>query len=93
MDDNAYPQRHHSHVTDSKAKSMLRSAIPPEWMLRELSENDYGIDFQLEFTSPCNQVTGQIVGIQLKGTSTGNMSNQGSHSVSAKNGPKRFGFN
>ncbi|HDV6334047.1 TPA: DUF4365 domain-containing protein [Klebsiella michiganensis] len=90
MDDNAYPQRHHSHVTDSIAKRMLRLFIPPEWILRELSENDYGIDFQLEFTSPGNQVTGQIVGIQLKGTSTGNMSNQGSHSVSVKRSTLRL---
>lgn len=66
MDDNAYPQRHHSHVTDSIAKSMLRLFIPPEWILRELSENDYGIDFQLEFTSPGNQVTGRLWGFSLK---------------------------
>lgn len=84
MDENAYPLRHDTHVTDNAAKSILRSALPPGWMLRELSENDYGIDFQLEFTSLGNRVTGQIAGIQLKGTSTGNMSSQGSHNVSVK---------
>lgn len=84
MDKNAYPLRHDSHVTDSAAKSILRSALPPRWMLRELSENDYGIDFQLEFTSPGNRITGQIAGIQLKGTSTRNIERQGSHSVSVK---------
>lgn len=90
MDDNAYPLRHDSHVTDSAAKSLFRSAIPPEWMLRELSENDYGIDFQLEFTSQGNQVTGQIAGIQLKGTSTGNISSQGHHSISVKRSTLRL---
>lgn len=84
MDENSYPLRHDTHVTDSAAKSILRSALPPGWMLRELSENDYGVDFQLEFTSPGNRVTGQIAGIQLKGTSTGNMGSQGRHSVSVK---------
>jgi hypothetical protein len=82
MDENAYPLRHDSHVTDSAAKSIFRSTLPPEWMLRELSENDYGIDFQLEFTTADFRVTGQFAGIQLKGTSTGNMSIQGSHSIS-----------
>lgn len=82
MDENAYPLRHDTHMTESAAKNILRSAIPSGWMLRELSENDYGIDFQLEFTSPGNRVTGQIAGIQLKGTATGSMSSQGSHSVS-----------
>ncbi|NKI76212.1 DUF4365 domain-containing protein [Dickeya sp. CFBP 2040] len=84
MDEKHYPLRHDTHVTDSTAKKILANAIPSEWMLRELSENDYGIDFLLEFSTPDNQIIGQLAGVQLKGTSTDNISSQGSHSVSVK---------
>ncbi|MDT3716693.1 DUF4365 domain-containing protein [Pseudomonas soli] len=75
MTENSFPQRSASHITDSRAKTLLRQALPPQWILREQSENDYGIDFHLEFTDDNHQVIGQIAGIQLKGTASGDPRN------------------
>ena len=71
MPDYSLPQRPSSHVIDSRAKTLLRAALPPQWILRDQTENDYGIDFHLEFTDQNNQVIGWIAGIQLKGTASG----------------------
>ncbi len=71
MPDYSLPQRPSSHVIDSRAKTLLRAALPPQWILRDQTENDYGIDFHLEFTDQNNQVIGWISGIQLKGTASG----------------------
>ena len=85
MPENLYPQRHESHITDNAAKNILRAALPPEWMLRDQAENDYGIDFHLEFTDEHNQVRGQFAAIQLKGTTAGNPATPGAaHSVTIK---------
>lgn len=72
MSEKSYPHRHASHITDNAAKNILRAALPPEWMLRDQADNDYGIDFHLEFTDEHNQVRGQFAAIQLKGTAAVN---------------------
>lgn len=72
MPDNSFPLRAPSHVIDNTAKNLLRVSLPQEWILRDQPENDYGIDFHLEFIDEHNQVMGQVAAIQLKGTSTGN---------------------
>ena len=85
MSDNSFPQRSPSHVIDSRAKTLLRMALPPQWVLRDLTENDYGIDFFLEFTDEKNQLNGQLAAIQLKGTASSSRSNsEESHTIDIK---------
>lgn len=62
------PQRPIAHWIDSKAKAKLAIALSKKgnWVLRDLSERDYGIDVMLErFTK--QDSTGQVVFGQLKG--------------------------
>ncbi|NWC91066.1 MULTISPECIES: DUF4365 domain-containing protein [unclassified Pseudomonas] len=84
MTEAPYPDRSSSHITDNAAKNILRSALSPAWMLRDLSENDYGIDFLLEFASPENRILGQVVAIQLKGTESSGLQDEDHHRVSIK---------
>ncbi|RIJ09706.1 DUF4365 domain-containing protein [Pseudomonas sp. 91RF] len=85
MSDSWLPDRHSSHIVDTQAKNILRITLPQEWLLRELSENDYGIDFQLEFVSSENKIIGQIAAIQLKGTASSKLNgDDGRHNIAVR---------
>ncbi|WP_169543598.1 DUF4365 domain-containing protein [Sneathiella aquimaris] len=43
---------------------------PTEWIVREVSERDYGIDAYIEQTTKEGYVTGNLMSVQLKGTSS-----------------------
>ena len=62
-----YPNRARSHLVETKSSRVFQSMITAEWMLRQLSEADYGIDFLLEFPGLHNQINGRVAAIQLKG--------------------------
>jgi len=66
------------HVTDTKAVKATINAIPDHWVVRDLSERDYGIDLTIEIFrhSGTNihgdyyDATGETCYLQLKGTIT-----------------------
>ena len=41
--------------------------LPDEWVIREISERDYGIDLYVEICEK-NCITGKLLSIQLKGS-------------------------
>lgn len=66
------------HVVDTKAVKKTLNAIPDSWVIRDLSERDYGIDLMIEiFTkngidengNPTYKPSGRVVYLQIKGTS------------------------
>jgi hypothetical protein len=61
------PKRPVAHLTQTKSWRVLESVAPDEWILREVSERDYGIDAYIELVSTDNEVTGYLVSVQLKG--------------------------
>ncbi len=61
------PIRPESHVTEAAAFKCFISKIPDRWIVRELTERDYGIDCYLEIVNSNNLVTGMLLSIQLKG--------------------------
>ena len=63
------PIRPESHVTEAAAFKCFISKIPDRWIVRELTERDYGIDCYLEIVNSNNLVTGMLLSIQLKGIS------------------------
>lgn len=65
-----YPKRPDEHVIETASWRVLRAVAPPEWIVRELSERDYGIDAYIEFVSTESNVTGRIISVQLKGTTS-----------------------
>lgn len=65
------------HIIDTKAVKKVLAAFPDEWVIRELSERDYGIDLMIEIFERSEQVqkkfetydsTGYTAYLQIKGT-------------------------
>jgi hypothetical protein len=61
------PKRIEAHVTESKSFKIFASIIPDDWIIRETTERDYGIDCYVEICED-GFVTGKMILIQLKGT-------------------------
>lgn len=70
------PKRIDTHRTDTLAVRKLFAALSPDWIIRDLSERDYGIDLMLEYYAG-DEPTGQIVFLQVKGTSHSIQTDQG----------------
>ncbi|MFC1614003.1 DUF4365 domain-containing protein [Gemmatimonadota bacterium] len=62
------PKRPESHIKESDSWKILHAKLPAEWILREVSERDYGIDCYIELVSKNGVVTGELLSGQLKGT-------------------------
>lgn len=59
-------KRPEQHVIDEEGSTLLRSLLPSNWILRDVSK-DYGIDFELEIVDN-KIVSGNRILIQLKST-------------------------
>lgn len=62
------PMRTAEHVTEAAAWRLLQTIAPAEWIVREISERDYGIDCYIELASKSGEITGDLMSVQLKGT-------------------------
>jgi hypothetical protein len=60
------PQRVPEHVAETASWKLFNAAVPAEWIVREVTERDYGIDCYMELSSG-GYVTGDLCSIQLKG--------------------------
>lgn len=67
------------HIIDTRAIKKVLGALPDYWVIRELTERDYGIDLMVEIFNPSGlakndnsifESTGAIFHIQVKGTSS-----------------------
>jgi hypothetical protein len=62
-----YPKRVNKHITESSSFKIFSRNIPDSWIVREVTERDYGIDLYIELATKDNRVTGELISIQLKG--------------------------
>lgn len=62
------PKRPPAHIKESESWKILQNSVPSEWIVREVSERDYGIDCYIELVSNENTVTGDLLSVQLKST-------------------------
>jgi len=62
-----FPTRTVAHVAETVSWRLLQYLAPEEWIVREVSERDYGIDAYIELVSKEGQITGQLMSVQLKG--------------------------
>lgn len=76
-----FPKRVQQHVSETMSARLLRSSLPKDWIVRDLSERDYGLDVLIEITDN-GRVTGNMVAGQLKSTE--------SFRFSTKTDKKRF---
>ncbi|MCK5494484.1 MAG: DUF4365 domain-containing protein [Candidatus Omnitrophica bacterium] len=63
-----YPQRTLEHIRETESWKIFENKVPPEWIVRNVSERDYGIDAYIEIVGKNKLVTGELCSIQLKGS-------------------------
>ena len=61
----SFPQRSAQHVSESASAKLLRACLPATWLIRELTERDYGIDVLIEIITN-GQMAGNMVAGQVK---------------------------
>lgn len=64
------PKRIQKHVTETSSYKIFANSIPDHWIIREITERDYGIDCYIELVTNKGEVTGDFISIQLKGKET-----------------------
>ncbi len=63
-----FPQRPSTHIKETDSWKILQNPVPSEWLLRGVTERDYGVDCYLEMVGRDGSVRGDLISIQLKGT-------------------------
>lgn len=62
-----FPQRPANHITESASYRVFSNTIPDEWIVRNVTERDYGIDCYIEI-SENGFMTGKLLSVQIKGS-------------------------
>lgn len=62
------PKRTANHIKETSGFKVLEDKIPSEWMIRNITERDYGVDCYIELVDEENRLTGEIAFIQMKST-------------------------
>ena len=65
-----FPKRTSEHIMESLSWRRFEQCAPDQWIIREVTERDYGIDAYVEMVTSKGEVTGDLCSIQLKGTET-----------------------
>lgn len=60
------PKRPKQHILETASYKLFASKIPDEWIIRDITERDYGIDCYLELVNENNELSGDLALIQLK---------------------------
>jgi hypothetical protein len=55
---------------ESASWKILEGCAPAHWIIREVTERDYGIDAYMEIPTLEGEITGELCSIQLKGSNT-----------------------
>lgn len=64
-----YPKRDKEHIKETKSWVITGNKLPQDWILRQLSERDYGVDAYIELIlNKEGFVSGDVCFIQLKST-------------------------
>jgi hypothetical protein len=63
-----YPKRPSKHIKETESWKILQNSVPSEWIVRGVSERDYGVDCYIEMVGNDGSVTGDLLSVQLKGT-------------------------
>lgn len=63
-----FPKRSKTHIVEAESWKLLERLAPKEWIVREVTERDYGIDGYVELCNEDGSITGDLMSLQLKGT-------------------------
>lgn len=62
------PKRADNHIRETSGYKVLESLIPSEWIIRNITERDYGVDCYIELVDDENRLHGEIAFVQTKAT-------------------------
>ncbi len=77
-----YPKRDNTHIIESESFAALSSILPKEWIIRELTERDYGVDVYIEIVGKDGKVSGDLTALQIKGTKNMKFRKKGTYTFS-----------
>lgn len=60
------PKRVPQHISETASFKLFSSKIPDSWIIRDITERDYGIDCYLELVNDNNELSGELALVQLK---------------------------
>ncbi len=61
-----FPRRVPEHIKETESFKILHAQTPAHWLIREVSERDYGVDCYIELVSENGELRGYVVSVQLK---------------------------
>lgn len=61
------PKRPETHLIEAESWRLLQSIAPGNWIVREVTERDYGVDCYIEMCGGDGEITGDLILVQLKG--------------------------
>lgn len=65
-----FPERVPNHIKETTSFKIFSNHIPDSWVIRDVTERDYGVDCYVEMVNYKNQLTGNLASIQLKSMET-----------------------
>ncbi|HIH4846611.1 TPA: DUF4365 domain-containing protein [Morganella morganii] len=74
---NRFPKRDNNHIRETFSYKVFSNSIPNQWIIRDLTERDYGTDVLIEYVTDSGEVTGKLASIQLKFVTDMRFSNSG----------------
>jgi hypothetical protein len=82
------PQRPRQHVLEDESRKFVKSVLPPEWIVTDIS-NDYGVDLDVEIVEQ-TYVMGVHFSMQLKSTDDVKITKAGFISFSCRTSTLRY---
>lgn len=61
-----FPKRVEQHVSEKRSLTIVKDTFPERWIVREVSERDYGVDLYVEIVDSDGLLRGDMIAIQLK---------------------------
>ncbi|RPA30936.1 DUF4365 domain-containing protein [Shewanella frigidimarina] len=77
-----FPKRIKTHISESRSFDIVSKSLPDEWIIREITERDYGIDLYVEIIGDNGLVTGDLVALQVKSTKAVHFNGKGKSTLS-----------
>lgn len=82
QDNFGYPKRVTQHISETASGRIFQNATPDKWLIRGISERDYGIDYYLELVDDNDQMTGKLTLIQVKARQGINWTKKNTNAIS-----------
>ncbi len=78
----AKPIRDKKHISETSSGKLFNSLMPDNWVVRDITERDYGIDYYVEIVDENDELTGKLVSIQLKSRQSVSWTQKNTYAIS-----------